>query len=908
MKIQPIPLIVAAVLGTSAAPYVAAAEAAAGEAAGSPGEEVIVTGTRRTDRSVTDSASPVDVISSAELRSQPAANMLDQIKYVVPSFFVGQNTISDASSLVRAPSLRGLPSDEILVMLNGKRFNRSALVQVYTGGDTELAFGSQGSDISSIPSIGVKNLEVLRDGATAQYGSDAIAGVLNYGLRDDTGVEFQARYGQYQDHGDGRSYQAAANGGLRLGSRGFVNLSAEYDNDGQTSRGAQRPVAVVFAQENPGLAGQLPNSPLPVQIWGQSPSHGYKLLLNAALEVTDGGRLYLIGNVAESKTNESFNYRSSLIGSRDFQTEGQGIQQLGGRSFFQHPYYQTQCAAGTCPAGGYVLDNNVFNLSSIYPAGFTPRFVGDTKQDYGTLGYKGNTGGLGYDLSLSTSRNAIDLSMYDSIAPSFGGASQTRFDFGQLIQKEFDANLDLTYGLEAGLASPITLSGGAEFRRESFTATAGDFQSYGAGPYAAPHPLYVNTGGTYSPVPAGTAQTSACPDDPAHGLSSLFACTATEDPAASGYGGTSPTYAGTHSQRSHGIYVGAEADVLKSLSVGVAGRYESYSSFGSKTVGKFNIIWHANDVLALRATVGSGFHAPSPGQNNTQVLTTSFLGGISVQQGTFPVTSAVAQYYGARSLKPERSTNFGAGIVVTPSSQLTATLDLYDIKVRDRIFISQSYTVLASDIKALPELASVGENGTVQYFTNALDTTTKGVDLVGTYALDFHGRLNLSLAYNYNKTTADKYDPNTIARYQVIDIGNLAPHNRATLAANWSHGALTVNVRENYWGSWVDANDYPTAHSPAGDSSAASITAGQVFGAKLTTDFDVSYGFLEHYTLTFGGANIFNTYPDKIAATADNPIYTLTHSLDNGSVYPRNGGPFGINGAFWYLSLRAQFK
>src|SRR4029453_19377995 len=162
-------------------------------------EEVVITGTRRVDRSATDSASPVDVISGSDINDQPTANMLDSVRNIVPSFFVGQNTISDASTFVRAPSLRGLPSDQVLVMLNGKRFNRSALVQVYNGGDTGLSFGSHGSDISSIPSIAIKRLEVLRDGATAQYGSDAIAGVLNYALRDDTGFDVLARYGQYKE-------------------------------------------------------------------------------------------------------------------------------------------------------------------------------------------------------------------------------------------------------------------------------------------------------------------------------------------------------------------------------------------------------------------------------------------------------------------------------------------------------------------------------------------------------------------------------------------------------------------------------------------------------------------------------------------------------------------------------------
>jgi iron complex outermembrane receptor protein len=216
-----LPIILAASTLAAATNIAVAQEQPAGTpgASAAPSEEVIITGTRRTDRTVTDSASPIDVITSAELRAEPAANMLDQVKNVVPSFFVGQNTISDASSLVRAPSLRGLPGDEILVMLNGKRFNRSALVQVYNGGDTGLSFGSQGSDLSTIPAIAIKSLEVLRDGATAQYGSDAIAGVLNYGLREDTGFDVQARYGRYQDHSDGKELPDCRQWRLQVGRR-----------------------------------------------------------------------------------------------------------------------------------------------------------------------------------------------------------------------------------------------------------------------------------------------------------------------------------------------------------------------------------------------------------------------------------------------------------------------------------------------------------------------------------------------------------------------------------------------------------------------------------------------------------------------------------------------------------------
>jgi iron complex outermembrane receptor protein len=861
------------------------AQAASQPATSQTDDEIVVTGTRRADRSVTDSASPVDVIGSADLTAQPTADMLDTVSNLVPSFFVGQNSISDASTFVRAPSLRGLPADQVLVMLNGKRYNRSALVQVYNGGDTGLSFGSQGADISSIPAIAVKNLQVLRDGATAQYGSDAIAGVLNYSLRTDAGYEVIGRYGQYYDHSDGKSYMIAGNAGFKLGELGFVSLSGEYNDDGQTSRGETRPVAVAFANENPSLADQLPHFPLPAQIWGNSPSHGYKLMLNSGFDVADNAQLYLFGNLAHKKADESFNFRSSLIGTRPFVTTTGGTIDLGGRSFFQHPYYQTVCPAGnpTCPAGGYVLDTNTFFLSSIYPAGFTPRFVGVTDQAFGTAGFKGRIGAdFGYDVSASLSRNQLDLSMYNSISPSYGGQSQTSFEFGKLIQKEFNTNLDVTYEVEANMASPITFSAGAETRRESYTTTEGDPQSYGAGPYAVAHPLYTQTApGVYTLVGTST-------DCSAVGA----VCTAVEDPAASGYGGTSPTYAGTNRQKSYGAYIGAEADITNTFSMGAAARYEHYDSFGGTVVGKLNGIYHISPALAVRATVGTGFHAPTPGQNNTQILTTNFIGGVSVQTGTYPVTSAVAQFYGAQPLKPEKSKNLGVGFVLEPNSDLNLTVDAYQIKVRDRIFISQNFTVSAQDIIDLPELAAVGLGGAVQYFTNSFNTRTRGLDVVGTYRTGLaNGRLNLTLAYNYNKNKVTKYDPAVIGPAQIIDAENLAPHHRVNLQAGWTLGDLTVNATEHYYSSWRAQSDYP----------------GQRFRSKFTTDLNVNYTFMDHYTLTLGANNLFNEYPDRIRASTANPIYVITDSLADGQVYPRNGGPFGMNGGFWYARLRVKY-
>jgi iron complex outermembrane recepter protein len=866
------------------------------------GEEksIVVIGSRRTDRSDTDSSSPVDVIGSEELQGQPQANLLDVVRNLVPSFYVPQNTISDASTFVRAPSLRGLGADQILVMINGKRYNRSALVQVYTGGDTALSFGSQGADVANIPAIALKNLQVLRDGATAQYGSDAIAGVINYQLRDDAGFDVQALWGQ-QYEGDGTRKQISANAGFKLGDSGFVNISGEWFDSNGTSRGATRPIALELARTQPGVASSIPNLSrgLPVQIWGSSPSDGYKLFLNSALDVGDNAQLYLVANYAKSKANQSFNYRSSISAPVPLTVDigtGTPSTRSPGRNGSFNTIYLTPCPAGnaSCPTGGFVNNTNTFGFASVYPGGFTPRFIGKVDQFYGIVGVKGEAdSGLTYDLSATLAKNSLDLSMTDSLSASYGPQSQTDFFFGKLIQREQNINLDLTYPLEVGFFSPITLSGGAEYRREEYETTVGDLQSYGAGIYAS-QPLYnLVSPGVYAPV-QNTAATcprfnSSLPAVAANGMSN---CIATQSPAASGYGGVSPVFAGKNSQQSYAVYVGAETDITEQFTAGIAGRWENYDTFGSTVVGKVNARYDFSDAFALRFTAGTGFHAPSPGQNNTQIVTTNFRSGNQVQTGTYPVTSDIAQYYGATSLKPEKSVNLGGGVVITPADKLTITLDAYTVKVKNRIGISQTFTVNQVDLTALPSLAVVGLAGDVNYFTNGFDTRTTGFDFVTNYRTDLAGGpLSLTLAYNYNKSKVTDFDPSVISADQRFNISNLPPKHRVNASANWQIGDFSVNVRENYYSSWANQLEYP----------------GQRFGAKFVTDLDVSYTFAEKFTLTVGANNLFDTYPDRIAPSATNPVYALTNSLADGQVYPRSGGPFGINGGFYYVRVAIDY-
>lgn len=867
-------------LAVTAAAPAAAQTAAADEKAGDE-KVIVVVGTRRTDRSILDTASPVDVVGATEIATQPASNVLDIVKALVPSLYVGQNAISDASTFVRAPSLRGMSGDQVLVQLNGKRLNRSALVQVVGGGDTSLSFGSQGPDISTIPSLAIGSLQILRDGATAQYGSDAIAGVMNYGLRENAGLEMVARYGQFY-RGDGESFQIAANAGVKLGDRGFINLTGEYTDDRGTVRSETRPIARIFAAQNPSLASRIPNYPGPAQIYGNSPGYSYRFMLNSAYELSSEAKIYFMANYSRLKADQSFNYRSP-IGATNVPVVG-GTTSLNPNSAFATPIYLTPCPANAasngCPAGGFLSTGATYNFTTLYPAGFTPRFVGVTEQYWGVLGVKGKSGDFTYDLSGTLARNSLNLSMYGSLSPSFGPQSQTSFKFGKLIQEEQNLNADFTYALDAGLASPVTLSWGGEFRRETYTQTAGDPQSYLPGPYAT-QPLYEPDGeGSYQPVLVS---------DGNGGVKQLII---TKPPGASGYGGTSPTFAGSRSQQSYAVYAGAETDLTDTFSVGAMGRFERYNTFGSALVGKGNFRWEVTPAFAIRGTAGTGFHAPSPGQNNTAILTTAFRAGNQVQTGTYPVTSAIARYYGGQALRPERSTNFGLGFVVTPNSAFSLTVDAYSIKVTNRIGISRTFTVDAAALAAEPALAAVGLEGDVQYFTNAFDTRTRGVDVVGSWRGDLvGGKAGLTLAYNYNKSTVTRFVPGLVSPEQITNIGNFAPNHRANLTGTWQGSGFAVTLREAYYGSWQDALGYP----------------GQKFGAKFTTDIDVSYTFMEHYTISVGALNLFNTYPDRVANTAANRIFLSTNSLADGQIYPNSGGPFGFNGGFWYARVRIKY-
>jgi iron complex outermembrane receptor protein len=661
------------------------------------------------------------------------------------------------------------------------------------------------------------------------------------------------------------------------GDWGFINVTGEYVDEGQTSRGRTRPSAANFAQNFPALANQLPNYPLPVQIWGNSPSHGFKSVYNSAINVTDSSKIYVFANYAQSKGNQSFNYRAS-VSSTAVDTNGV-VRNQGANGAFNNTFFLTPCPTGnaTCPSGGFVRDGNTFRFGTLYPAGFTPRFVGKTQEVYGVLGYKGTSGAFSYDLSGTLARNKLSLSMYDSANFSYGPATQTSFDFGDLIQKETNFNADFTYAADLGLAAPLTISAGGEFRKETYEQTAGDTQSYAAGPYAIAQQLFTQTApGVY--VASGT--------------------TAAQGVGASGYAGTSPATAGKFSQKAYAAYVGLETDLTDALTVGAAGRYEHYNTFGDAWVGKVNALYKFADAFSVRGSFGTGFHAPSPGQSNVSIVTTSFNNGVAFQAGTYPTNTAVAQYYGASNLTPEKSTNYGLGFILEPVRGMTVTVDGYRINLRNRIGLTSPFIVTAADLAAQPALLPVGVGGQVQYFTNGFKTRTQGIDVVGTYRTRFsEAELNFSLAYNYNDTKVTEFDARVVGTAQLIDAENLAPKHRVVFNAGWTLDNLSLNVRENYYSSFTSAQDYGQTNG----------VPNQVFSGKFVTDLELSYTFAEHFTVAVGAQNFTDEHPDRLKPTSTVQIYPLTGGTSDGQVYPRNGGPFGFNGGFYYTRLRVKY-
>ena len=801
---------------------------------------IVVTGTRRVNRTATQSAIPIDVFTSEDLTRQGTSDTNSLFQAVIPSFSVPQAAISTGSSFVRPPNLRGLPPDQTLVLVNSKRRHRSALVNVDV---SALSLLSQAVDLSQIPAIAIDRVEVLRDGASAQYGSDAIAGVINISLKKgNSGFTGQARYGQYYE-GDGKDYQLALNKGFALGDEGFVNISAEYAKNGATSRGTQRPGALQLSQEHPELT--IPN---PVQHWGKTEMEAQRLFINGAFDLGDS-EVYFFGNYSHGKGRQNFNYRQPLD-TANFPRTG----------LFAVTYYLNQLPNGNRDATG-----PTFNFATMFPNGFTPIFSGKIDDLAGTVGYRGKSGELTYDVSASYGQNQLRYFLDDTVNPSFGPTSPTSFYLGKLQQSETNFNADFSYPVELGLASPLNIAWGAEYRRETYEVGLGDRASWDAGPFT--RQVVEQPGGATSVV-----------------ISSV---------GSNGSTGFGPQRVGLSTRRSYAGYIDLEADITDAFTLGAAARYEHFSSFGSTTNFKGSARYELSRAIAIRGAASTGFHAPSPGQTNVDNVTLNFVAGSTtpIQTGTFSVTHPASIYFGAVPVKPEKSVNLTGGIVITPGSGINLTVDYYNIRIRDRLGLSQAFVVTPADRVALAALGvtNADELNRVQYLTNAFKTRTQGIDVVLTSVIptDSAGTFNTSLSLNYNKTKVIDRDPVIVSNDRVANLEKILPQVRVNLTETWSSGPFSLLARVNYY-------DKFTVTSSTG--------AAQTFGYKVVADLEGTYRFTDNFSLSAGVQNLFDTYPDKDLRSID----PNTGLPGNGNQYI-DSSPFGYNGGFWYVRAGVKF-
>ncbi|QGX61170.1 TonB-dependent receptor plug domain-containing protein [Alteromonas mediterranea] len=806
-------------------------------------EQIAVVGSRAAPRSVADSAVPIDIISDEEFKQQGATDMVSMMQTVVPSFNVNDQPINDASTLVRPANLRGMASDHTLVLVNGKRRHRSAVITFLGGG---LSDGAQGPDISVIPAAALKQVEVLRDGAAAQYGSDAIAGVINFVLNDASeGGTFEARYGSYYE-GDGDMIQLSGNVGLPLSEKGFINLSAEYRTADDTSRSIQRDdAAALVAAGNTFVAD-------PAQIWG-SPEikHDIKLFANAGVELSDTSEAYIFGNFAEREVEGGFYYRNphNRGGVNDGGTNEDGEQLLLVGDL-------TGDMSGNCPTdivvGDNVLENptyinqvannpDCFAFNEILPGGFTPRFGGtvtDMSLVFGTKGELEND--ITYDVSLNLGQNEVDFAISNTINPSLGPETPFEFSPGRYTQSEQTLDIDFTKPFDVGLYEPLFVATGFQYRNESYESFAGDTASYEIGPLA--------TQG--------------------FGIGS------------NGFPGLAANSQGRVSRNNIALYVDAEAYITENFMLAGALRYEDFSDFGNTTKGKIAFRWQALENIAFRGAFSTGFKAPTLGQSNVRNVTTAFgTDGQLIDRATLPPTDPVSQLKGGEQLTPEESESITFGVVADFENGLFITADYYNIELTDRISTASGIALTEEDIATLlaQGINDASSFSEISFFTNDFDTTTEGVDVVANYAMEMMGgETKFSLAYNWTSTEVDRASEN-ISDFRIRMLEDNLPAVRYSATANHTNGDWRFLARLNYYGSIFE--DHLDSALPI-----------DKVGSEFTVDLEVAYNFTEELTVTVGAKNAFDEYPDE----------NTQYAGIAGSLYPTTS-PIGINGGFYYL-------
>ena len=808
-------------------------------------EQVVVVGSRARPRSVTASPVPIDAIPFRDVASQGGHSLDYRLRTLVPSFNVATHPISGAASLVRPASLRNLAHDHTLVLVNGKRRHRSAIL-VWFGGVTD---GTQGPDISTIPAIALRQVEVLRDGASAQYGSDAIAGVMNFLLRDDrSGGSLEVDTGTYRA-GDGDAYSAAGNVGLPLGDTGFANLSFEYGNTGPTDRSVQRAdAAALVAAGNTAVAD-------PAQPWGDPTSEDdLKLFGNFGHRYANGLDLYGHANYAGRTSTQGFYYRNPNTRANIFSLD-RGQTLLVGDVLDARDGVRDGSAG--CPTVAITdhrpdpaalarvfADPNCFNFQEVAPGGFTPSFSGVIADVSAVAGLRRTAAnGVTWDASAGYGAHQADFFLFDTVNASLGPDTPRNFDPGLYRQAEVNLNLDVSWAA----TEIVHLAGGAEWRDERFTIREGEPLSWLVGPYAA------------------------------QGFVS----------GSNGFAGFPDYTAGTWTRANAAVYGDVELrePAADRWTVGGALRLERFDVFGATTNGKLSARYALTGAVSVRGGVSTGFRAPTPGQQNTfNVQSTIDPTTLDlVDSATVPSTFRAAQLRGGRALDPETSVSATAGVVID-TGPFTLTADYFQVDVDNRLALSQNFTLGADErAQLLSEgIASARTLAFFRFFINDFSTRTRGVDVVSTWTPPALGGATVfSFALNHTDTDVTN-DSDLLGPGDVLALERGVPETRWNLAVNQRAGRVGLLGRLHYYGSWVDHIDARSARG----------ALAPVLGGRFILDLEASVPLTAAATLSVGGQNVFDTYSDRMDLFASR--FGLPYSQFT---------PWGLSGGYYYARL-----
>jgi iron complex outermembrane receptor protein len=842
-----------------------------------PEQTVIVTGTRRTDRVVADSPVPIDVISAEALSQSGFTETNRLLRELVPSFNFPQPSITDGTDVIRPATLRGLSPDQTLVLVNGKRRHSTALLNI----NGSVGRGSAAVDINLIPSIALSRVEVLRDGAAAQYGSDAIAGVINFQLSDRSqGGRIQVNVGRYETrvdgieeftglalgpngqpllgpdanrNGNGDIFQTTTTGrddkrsdgttitiagiiGVPLGPDGHFNISAEYQDRNPTNRTGFDPRRQYARLANGNIDPRELTFDRLSHRFGDAKTKDLKLFINAGLPLSDGVELYSFAS-------------------------------YGGRQGQSGAFYR--------------LASDARNVPAIYPDGFLP-LINTDLEDYSLVaGIRGELGaGFRYDLSGSYARNTFDFFISNTLNRSFGAASQQGFDSGGLRYGQDLINLDVSKDLAIGFLKSVTASAGVEYRKERYRLRPGEPASFGNGG-----------------VP-GTAS------------------------GAQGFPGISPVIGGQRvdqerSRDNISAYVELDAEVSDAFTVQVAGRYEDYSDFGSDINGKIAARFEPFDGLAFRGAASTGFRAPSLQQQFFAAQATNNVNGVLLETVTLPVDNPIALALGASPLDAETSLSYSAGLVFTAVPRLSITVDAYQVEIDDRIVVTDNLTANRAanatnpgrSIAAILDAAGFNATNAARFFVNGIDTRTRGIDAVATYraSLGSYGRLSLTAGFNYNKTKIQRVlaSPGPLAnipglvlfgRQESLRLTDGQPRTKINLGLDYDYEWFGLTARTNRYGKVLGAGS-----DPFGDVR---------LGAKWVTDLEIRAQALDRVEFAVGANNIFDVYPDRIpVGLGTDPVngaaraYPATNYVAPFSAF----SPFGFNGRYVYLRSSLKF-